>query len=304
LTITLLEELLEEIKPPQEEIVKDLKMELGADLIVPVFIGIASEDYGVRPLLDALVEEAPEPDATRETRGVDAQETLAQVLKTYYTPQGGKLSLVRVWQGELKDGDSLNGERMGGLYELMGQQQNSLIQAETGQIVAVARLDKAKTGDTLTTKGDAPSLELPKAPDVEPVYALAITPENRSDEVKLSAALTKLLEEDPSLAWEQHGDTHEVILWGQGDVHLKLAIARLNRKYNLPMTTHLPLVQYKETIRHAADEIHGRYKHQSGGHGQFGDVYLSIKPLGRGEGFNFQRHHRGWCSAQAVHPQR
>jgi elongation factor G len=90
------------------------------------------------------------------------------------------------------------------------------------------------------------------------------------------------MEEDPSLAWEQHGDTHEVILWGQGDVHLKLAIARLNRKYNLPMTTHLPLVQYKETIRHAADEIHGRYKHQSGGHGQFGDVYLSIKPLGRG----------------------
>jgi elongation factor G len=283
----LLEELLEEIKPPQEEIVKDLKMELGADLIVPVFIGIASEDYGVRPLLDALVEEAPEPDTTCESRGVDAKETLAHVLKTYYTPQGGKLSLVRVWQGELKDGDSLNGERMGGLYELMGQQQNSLNQAEAGQIVAIARLDNAKTGDTLTTKGDAPSLELPKAPDVEPVYALAIAPENRSDEVKLSAALTKLLEEDPSLAWEQHGDTHEVILWGQGDVHLKLAIARLNRKYNLPMTTHLPLVQYKETIRHAADEIHGRYKHQSGGHGQFGDVYLSIKPLGRGEGFNF-----------------
>jgi elongation factor G len=90
------------------------------------------------------------------------------------------------------------------------------------------------------------------------------------------------MEEDPSLAWEQHGDTHEIILWGQGDVHLKLAIARLNRKYNLPMTTHLPLVQYKETIRQAADEVHGRYKHQSGGHGQFGDVYLSIKPLGRG----------------------
>jgi len=283
----LLEELLEEIKPPQEEIVKDLKMELGADLIVPVFIGIASEDYGVRPLLDALVEEAPEPDATRENRGVDSKNTLAQVLKTYYTPQGGKLSLVRIWQGELKDGDSLNGERMGDLYELMGQQQNGLTQAEAGQIVAIARLDNAKTGDTLTPKGDAPALGLPKAPDVEPVYALAIAPENRSDEVKLSAALTKLLEEDPSLAWEQHGDTHEVILWGQGDVHLKLAIARLNRKYNLPMTTHLPLVQYKETIRNPADEVHGRYKHQSGGHGQFGDVYLSIKPLERGEGFNF-----------------
>ena len=122
------------------------------------------------------MEEAPEPDATRETRGVDSKDTLAQVLKTYYTPQGGKLSLVRVWQGELKDGDSLNGERMGGLYELMGQQQNSLTQAAAGQIVAIARLDNAKTGDTLTTQGSTPSLELPKAPEVEPVYALAITP--------------------------------------------------------------------------------------------------------------------------------
>jgi elongation factor G len=285
----LLEELLEEINPPQEEIVKDLKMELGADLIVPVFFGIASEDYGVRPLLEALVEEAPAPETTCETRGIKAKsdETLAQVLKTFYTPQGGKLSLVRIWQGDLTDGDALNGERMGGLYELMGQQQNSLSQAAAGSIVAVARLDQAQTGDTLSSQGDTPSVELPRAPKIEPVYALAITTANRSDEVKLSGALSKLMEEDPSLAWEQHGDTHEIILWGQGDVHLNLAIARLNRKYNLPMTTHLPLVQYKETIRKAADEVHGRYKHQSGGHGQFGDVYLSIKPLGRGEGFAF-----------------
>lgn len=283
----LLEELLEEINPPRDEIVQDLKMELGADLIVPVFIGIALDDYGVRPLLDALVEEAPEPDATCEKRGVDGKDTLAQVLKTYYTPQGGKLSLVRLWQGELKDGDTLNGDRMGGLYEPMGPQQQSLTRAKAGQIVAIARLDHAQTGDTLTTQGENLSLELPKAPQIDPVYALAIAPENRSDEVKLSSALTKLLEEDPSLAWEQHGDTHEVILWGQGDVHLKLAIARLHRKYNLPMVTHLPLVQYKETIRHPAQEVHGRYKHQSGGHGQFGDVYLSIQPLGRGEGFTF-----------------
>jgi elongation factor G len=285
----LLEELLEEIEPPQEEIVKDLKMELGADLIVPVFVGIASEDYGVRPLLDALVAETPAPEATRENRGIKAKadETLAQVIKTFYTPQGGKLSLVRVWQGELNDGDSLNGERMGGLYEMLGQQQTSLTKAPVGSIVAIARLDQAQTGDTLTSRGETPSVELPRAPKIDPVYALAITTENRSDEVKLSGALAKLMEEDPSLAWEQHGDTHEIILWGQGDVHLKLAIARLKRKYNLPMTTHVPLVQYKETIRQAAEEVHGRYKHQSGGHGQFGDVYLSIKPLGRGEGFTF-----------------
>ncbi|QQE64302.1 elongation factor G [Leptolyngbya sp. BL0902] len=283
----LLEELLEEIAPPEEEIVKDLKMELGADLIVPVFIGVAASDYGVRPLLDALVKEAPEPDATCENRGIQAGDApLAQVLKTYYTPQGGKLSLVRLWRGELRDGDGLNGERMGGLYDLMGTQQNSLSVAQAGQIVAIARLENAKTGDTLTTNGNTVE-PLPKAPAIDPVYALAVTPEKRSDEVKLSAAIGKLLEEDPSLAWEQHGDTHEVILWGQGDVHLNLAIDRLGRKYNLPMTTHLPQVPYKETIRQSVETVHGRYKHQSGGHGQFGDVYLSIKPLPRGEGFAF-----------------
>jgi elongation factor G len=128
---------------------------------------------------------------------------------------------------------------------------------------------------------------MPKANEIAPVYALAITPDNRSDEVKLTEALNKLLEEDPSLRWEQHGDTHEVILWGQGDVHLNISLDRLRRKYNLPMSTHLPQVPYKETIRKARSEIHGRYKHQTGGHGQFGDVYLDIQPLGRGEGFTF-----------------
>lgn len=285
----LLEELLEDINPPEAEIIDDLKMELGADLIVPVLFGMAQMDYGVRPLLEALVKEAPDPTTTCENRGLalPADDTIAQVLKTYYTPQGGKLSLVRIWQGELRDGDSLNGERMGGLYELMGAQQNSLTRAQAGQVVAIARLDAAQTGDTLSATGTAPPSMLPKAPTIDPVYALAITPERRSDEVKLSGAMAKLLEEDPSLAWEQHGDTHEVILWGQGDVHLNLAIDRLNRKYNLPMTTHLPLVPYKETIRQPAEAVHGRYKHQSGGHGQFGDVYLSIKPLPRGNGFAF-----------------
>jgi elongation factor G len=207
------------------------------------------------------------------------------VLKTYYTPQGGKLSLVRVWQGKLTDGAILNQVRAGGIYRLMGQQQLAINEAQAGEIVALSRLEGVKTGDTLTSNGL--TTELPKAEQLEPVYALAITPEKRNDEVKLSGALTKLLEEDPSLVWEQHGDTHEVILWGQGEIHLQVALDRLRRKYNLPMTTHLPQVPYKETIRKAAASVHGRYKHQSGGHGQFGDVYLEIKPLARGEGFNF-----------------
>lgn len=286
----LLEELLEEIDPPQEEIEKDLKMELGADLIVPVFIGIAEQDYGVRPLLDALVREAPAPAVTAERRGITLhpEMTVAQVLKTYYTPQGGKLSLVRLWQGELTEGMVLNGVRMGGMYRLLGQQTQSVSSAVAGDIVALARMEGIQTGDTLTSDPNQLADELPRAEKLAPVYALAITAENRKDEVKLTGALGKLLEEDPGLAWEQHGDTHEIIIWGQGEIHIKVALDRLRRKYNLPMLTHLPQVPYKETIRKAATGVHGRYKHQSGGHGQFGDVYLDIQPLPRGDGFVFQ----------------
>lgn len=284
----LLEELLEEIEPPEDEIVKDLKMELGADLIVPVLIGVAEQDHGVRALLDALVREAPEPTITAERRGLKSSERLpiAQVLKTYYTPQGGKLSLVRVWQGELTEGMTLNGVRPGGIYQMSGQQTQNVQTAKTGDIVALARMEGIQTGDTLTTEPNLLKNPLPKATLLPAVYGWAITPENRKDEVKISAALSKMLDEDPALNWEQNSDTHEIILWGQGQIHLQVTLDRLRRKYNLPMVTHLPSVAYKETIRKTTNS-HGRYKHQSGGHGQFGDVYLDIKPQPRGEGFNF-----------------
>ena len=287
----LLEELIEEIEPSQTEILQDLKQELGADLIVPIFFGVAEHDFGVRPLLDALVKEAPSPEVTAQRRGLDVNavgengDTIAQVLKTYFTAQGGRLSLVRVWQGELTEGMILNGERISGIYQLRGQQQNPLPRASMGRIVALGKLDHAVTGDTLSNATE-PVTPLPQAEAIAPVYALAITPQNRKDEVKLSSALGKLLAEDPSLHWEQHGDTREVILWGQGEVHLQVALARLERKYNLPMNTNLPQIPYKETIRSATNS-HGRYKHQSGGHGAFGDVYLDIKPLDRGKGFQF-----------------
>ena len=286
----LLEELLEEIEPPQEEIVRDFKMELGADQVVPVFIGVAEADYGVRPLLEALVREAPEPEVTAQRRQIKSTEMpLAQVLKTYYSSQGGKLSLVRLWRGSLSENDTISGDRAGGFYRLMGHSQTRLQQAQAGDIFAISRLDNAKTGDTLTVGDITPAETLPKADAIAPMYALAIAPEKRSDDVKLSGALGKLLEEDPGLYWEQHGDTHEVILWGQGDMHLQIALERLARKYHLPMGTHMPQVPYKETIRRSANAVHGKYKHQSGGHGQFGDVYLDIQPLPRGEGFNFDQ---------------
>ncbi|MEB3292494.1 MAG: elongation factor G [Synechococcales bacterium] len=281
----LLEELLEDIEPPTDEIVDDLKLELGSDQIVPVLFGVADRDFGVRPLLDALLKETPEPELTTKNRGIPVgEEPLAQVLKTYYTPQGGKLSLVRVWRGEVTDGMSLNGVRVGGMYRLMGMQQQSVNQAIAGDIITLARLEGVKTGETLSASGQ--ELELPRVDAVAPVFALAIAPEKRNDEVKLTGALAKLLEEDPGLRWEQHGDTHEIILWGQGDIHLQVALDRLRRKYNLPMGTHQPQVPYRETIRKAAHS-HGRYKHQTGGHGQFGDVHLDIQPRSRGEGFQF-----------------
>ncbi len=283
----LLEELLEDINPSREEILQDLKQELGADQIVPVFLGMAERDYGVRHLLTALVEEAPAPTITANRRGLDPSadgDAVVQILKTYFTPQGGRLSLGRIWQGTLNDGMALNGVRIGGIYRLMGQQQQPLQQAQAGEIVALGRLEGIATGDVVSSGSQKP--DLPKGLQLKPVFALAIATVNRKDEVKLSSALTKLIEEDPSLYWEQHGDTKEVILWGQGEIHLQVALDRLARKYNLPMTTHLPQVPYKETIK-TSTKSHGRYKHQTGGHGAFGDVYLDIKPLARGEGFHF-----------------
>ena len=283
----LLEELVENIEPKQEEIVADLKMELGADLIVPVFVGVAEKDSGVRSLLDALVRETPAPADTAERRGLksNSEAAIAQVLKTYYTPQGGKLSLVRVWQGEITDSMTLNGIRIGGMYQLIGQQTKTRQFAKTGEIVALSRMEGVQTGDTLTADANIKT-QLPKAAVLPPVFAMAIAPADSKDEVKMSRSLTKLLEEDPALKWEQHGDTHEVILWGQGEIHLQVSLDRLRRKYNVSLTTELPQVPYKETIRKNTSS-HGRYKHQSGGHGQFGDVYLDIQPLPRGTGFNF-----------------
>lgn len=283
----LLEELLEDINPSREEILQDLKQELGADQIVPVFFGMAERDYGVRHLLTALVEEAPAPTITANRRGLDPSadgDAVVQILKTYFTPQGGRLSLARIWQGTLNDGMALNGVRIGGIYRLMGQQQQPLQQAQAGEIIALGRLEGIGTGDVVSSGSQKP--DLPRGLQLKPVFALAIAAANRKDEVKLSSALTKLIEEDPSLYWEQHGDTKEVILWGQGEIHLQVALDRLARKYNLPMTTHLPQVPYKETIK-TSTKSHGRYKHQTGGHGAFGDVYLDIKPLARGEGFQF-----------------
>ncbi|WP_071518713.1 elongation factor G [Geitlerinema sp. PCC 9228] len=284
----LLEELLEDVEPSQKEVIDDLKKELSADYIVPVLCGIAVQDYGVRPLLDILKQESPAPSITAERRGLKSDsKPVAQVLKTYYTQQGGKLSLVRIWQGSISESTTFNnGVRSHGMYRLMGQQQTSLNEAHAGETIALGRLEDVHTGDVLVAE-DKKAPQLPQADALQPVYAIAITPVNRKDEVKISSALSKLTEEDPALKVEQREDTHEIILWGQGEIHLQVTQERLEQKYKLPTNAHIPQVPYRETIRKPVSGIRGRYKHQSGGHGQYGDVYLDIKPLERGSGFQF-----------------
>ncbi len=286
---TLLETLLEDEEPSEDEIRAYVKAQVAANQVVPVFIGAAELEHGVRRLLDHLAELVPSAADTAARRGIDVAgaDPLAQVLKTYMTPHGGKLSLVRVWRGTLPDGSTLNGGRVAGVYRMMGTQQNKIDGAEAGDVVALGRLEGVATGDTLVAGANPPEDGLPKPEPLPPVYSMAIATEKRADEVKMSSAVGKVTEEDPSLAVEQNPDTREFVLWGQGEIHLQVALARLRNKYNLALTTRPPKLAYKEAIRKGVSQ-HGRFKRQTGGHGMFGDVHLDIKPLPRGSGFEFQ----------------
>ena len=277
--------LLEDQEPPAELIMRDLRKTLRADQVVPVLMGVADQDMGVRRLIEALAREVPEPDARTEELGLDGDgDTVVQVLKNLYLPHAGKLSLVRIWRGSVKDGTVLSDMRVGGVYRVFGGQQQNVGAAEAGEIVALARLDGARTGAALSSGA---AVDLPQPPAVRPMYAFAVTAANRSDEVKLSGAFAKLTDEDPALQIETERETHQTLLWGQGEIHLRVALDRLKTKYNVEVTPQLPRTPYRETIRKAA-QAHGRHKKQSGGHGQFGDVKIEIRPLARGEGFQFE----------------
>jgi len=282
----LMEKVLEEAEPERDELYRNLSKDFQEGLIVPVLLGAAELDEGVRRLLKALRHEVPAPAVAAARVGAEAKgPALLQVLKTYHTQHGGKLSVARVWAGAVKDGATLNGERVGGLFRLLGHETHKIPEAGPGDVVGLGRLEKAATGDALI-EGKGPPPDLPRAPRLEPVYALAIHPEKREDEVKLSGALAKLADEDPSLRYDHPEDTNQLVLRGQGDIHLKVAGDRLRHKYGLAVRTAPPKVPYKEAIRKGVQQ-HGRHKKQSGGHGQFGDVHIEIKPLPRGSGFQF-----------------
>ena len=283
---SLLEQLLEDVSPDKEEIYRLLSKDLASDLIVPVLLGSAEGDNGVRRLLKLLRHEAPEEVVAAGRLGIEPEGSgVAQVFKTYLAAHAGKLGFARVWHGTISDGQTLGGERLSGLYRMQGTDQQKLAEAVAGEVVALGRLDKVATGDILSDKGAPKRSEFwPELP--RPVYGLAIAAENRNDEVKLPAAIQKLSEEDPSLSLDLNTDTGELVLWGQGDIHLQIAVDRLRGRYNIPVKTRPPQVPYKETIRKSTAH-HARHKRQSGGHGQFADINVEIKPLPRGAGFTF-----------------
>ncbi|MFI4989049.1 MAG: elongation factor G, partial [Alphaproteobacteria bacterium] len=283
----LLEQLLEDTVPDKTEIYKHLARTVQEDKLVPVFLGAAEREHGVRRLLKALRHETAQPQATAERHGIAAAgEPAARVFKTFHMPHSGKLSLVRIWRGEFTDGEQLHGERVSGLFAMLGHQTTKQAKAGPGEVVAFGRMEKVRTGDLLTPSGKAVAGAEPWPKPIRPLFSAALQVENRQDEVKLTAAILRLTEEDPSLSFEQRADTHELLLWGQGEMHLNIAIDRLKSRNNLQVKARPPQIPYKETIRKPVTQ-HARHKKQSGGHGQFGDVKVEIKPLPRGAGFEF-----------------
>ncbi len=279
----LLEHLLEDVIPSTDEIYANLTKDLRNDLIVPVFFGSAEQDSGVTRLLKALRHEAPEVDAVTERLGLEGSGAMAQVFKTQHLEHVGKLSYVRVLAGEIKDGMTLNENRVSGMNKTIGQKHEKVASAAAGEVVALGRMENILTGATLTEAGNV-ATDWPKP--LSPLFALNIHAEKQGDDVKLSGALAKMVEEDPSLSYGPDPDTGEFLLWGQGEMHLMIAIDKLKNRFNLGLVSARPQVPYKETIRKPISQ-HARHKKQSGGHGEFGDVHLDIKPLPRGSGFLF-----------------
>ncbi len=281
----LLEKVLEDIQPSTEEIYGDLSKDLAAGSVIEVLLGAAEHAGGIRRLWKALRHDTPGVQQTNARHDIPEQgPPLAQVFKTVHAGHTGKLSYARIWRGAIKDGLTLGGSRLGGIYHVNGGELAKAPEAEAGELVALGRLESVATGATISPGASAEQLPFPAAPP--PVYSLAIATTDRKDDVKLSSALQKLREEDPALTVEHHQDTGETVLHGQGEIHLNTAVARLANNYALKITTHKPQVAYKETVRRPVHQ-HGRLKRQTGGHGQFADVKIDIKPRERGAGFEF-----------------
>ncbi|MCC2096041.1 MAG: elongation factor G [Hyphomicrobiales bacterium] len=289
----LMEELLSDIDPPRDQVFDDLARDLREGLVAPVLIGAAERGNGITRLLKALRHETPGVERTRERLGVSATGgPLAYVMRTVHTAHGGKLSVTRALRGAFADnGNITNGNengRISGISRLMGATASKQERLAEGDTAALGRLDGMATGDLVGTdqagSRDAPPALGRFAP--EPVHAFTVTAKDRKDETKLAAALAKLCDEDTALGFTHDQETGELHLSGQGEMHLRVTLERLAARFGIVVEARAPQVAYRETIRNPVT-VRGRHKKQSGGHGQFGDVVLDVKPLDRGAGFAF-----------------
>ena len=282
----LLEQLLMDEIPDRQTVFDDLAKETGAAQIVPVLFGSAMNGFGVRRLLKALRHEAPDPAAAAARLG--ASDRCAFVFKVSNSGAMGRLTYARIFGGGLKEGAELNGPdgdavRIGTLFAVQGEKTLKLAEARPGDVVAIAKLEGVGAGEWLSG-GKAPPT--PQVGEPARNYALAIHTRDRKDDVRLSTALHKLIEEDRALQWEQDEAMHETRLKGVNDEHLKVTLERLKRRYGVAVDSKPPSIGYKESIRRTVTQ-RGRHKKQSGGHGQFGDTVIEVKPLPRGGGFKF-----------------
>jgi elongation factor G len=287
----LMEQLLSDMEPPRDRVFADLSRDLQEGLITPVLFGSAENGNGILRLLKALRHEAPGVENSLGRLGIEANgAAVAQTLKTFHTAHGGKLTLARVLSGTIAEGQVLFGARgqegrVAGVFQMMGTEPKKIPAAKAGDTVALGRLEHIGTGETISSAKGAPKQALELEINT-PVYGLAILVPDRKDEVKLTASAAKLIEEDPSLSLQHNQDTHEMVLWGQGEMHLRVALERLAGKFGVRAETRPRRISYKETIRKPIS-LRGRHKKQSGGHGQYGDVVIDIRPLPRGSGFVF-----------------
>jgi elongation factor G len=286
----LMEALLMDEEPGRDLIVADLAADTGRNKVVPVMFGSATTGGGVRRLLKLLRHETPAPDLAANRLGLEEGGAL-HVFKIANGGAMGRLALGRVFGAALKEGEELlvagEAARTGSLFALQGEKTAKQGEARPGDVVAVAKVDNARCGMLLGTRGSACASEEALVEYPPRNAAIAITTRNRQDDVKLSTALHRLCEEDPALEWKQDDASHETLLRGVNDEHLALVVARLQRRYGVAVDTKPPRIAYRESIRKGATQ-RGRHKKQSGGHGQYGDCTIEIRPLERGEGFVFE----------------
>jgi elongation factor G len=281
----LLEQLIEDVVPPPGVLYEQMARALCEDRLVPVFIGSAERGLGLLRLLKGLRHEVPGVTETRTRLGISASGgSMAQPFKLWHLPHIGKQVLARIWRGTVVDGGTLGGGRVSGVLQPHGARQTPTGTAHEGEVAILGRIDAAHLGDYAEVEEVRRVTGWPVAPP--PVHQVSITAEKRADDVKLPTALARLVEEDPSLSVDQDTDTQRLLLGGLGELHLREAIERLSTGFRVPVVVHAVPIPYRETVRRPGTH-HARYKRQSGGHGQFGDVVIDVRPIPRGQGFSF-----------------